>query len=119
MSISLKQAEDIIVFGPEQDCIVLVSPPGTGKSSAAVRAAQRMSAVYLPVYAATMEAIDARGLPMPVDAPKGGKLVGWAAPSHGSWPSSADPSTRSAASSRGSPPFEETSKRARGASRRS
>lgn len=81
MAISLKKAEDCIVYGPEQDCIVLVSPPGTGKSSIVARAAKRIGAAYLPVYAATMEAVDARGLPIPVEHESGNKLVGWAAPS--------------------------------------
>src|ERR1017187_1879654 len=81
MAISLKQAEQVIVHGPEQDCVVLVSPPGTGKSSIVVQAARRMGATYLPVYAATMEAVDARGLPMLVDHASGHKKVGWAAPS--------------------------------------
>ena len=81
MTISLKRAEDILVHAPEQDCVVLVSPPGTGKSSIVVRAARRMGAMYMPVYAATMEAVDARGLPMPIEGPKGQKMVGWAAPS--------------------------------------
>lgn len=89
MAISLKQAEQVIVHGPEQDCIVLVSPPGTGKSSIVVRAAQRMGAMYMPVYAATMEAVDARGLPYPENATEWEtpeqrsnlKRVQWAAPS--------------------------------------
>lgn len=82
MPVSLKQAEDILVHAPEQDCVVLVSPPGTGKSSASFRAAKRMGAMYLPIYAATMEAIDARGLPYLLDAAiKEQKQVGWAAPS--------------------------------------
>ena len=80
MAISLKKAVDVIVNGPEQDCIVLVSPPGTGKSSAVIGAAARMGANYLPVYAATMEAVDARGLPYLKDAGEH-KMVGWAAPS--------------------------------------
>ena len=80
MAISLRQAVDVIVNGPEQDCIVLVSPPGTGKSCAVVNAARKMGANYLPVYAATMEAVDARGLPYLKDAGDH-KLVGWAAPS--------------------------------------
>jgi hypothetical protein len=77
MAVTLKQAEDILVHGPEQDCIVVVSPPGTGKSSAAVRAAIRTGEQYVPVYAATMEAIDARGLP---GYGKDGDVT-WAAPS--------------------------------------
>lgn len=81
MGISLKKATEILVHAPEQDCVVTVSPPGTGKSSAAVSAAKRMGALYMPVYAATMEAVDARGLPYPMDGPKGHKITGWAAPS--------------------------------------
>ena len=81
MAISLKQAENALVHAPEQDMVVLVSPPGTGKSSIVVRAAQRMNAVYTPVYAATMEAVDARGLPYPQEHASGHKVVKWAAPS--------------------------------------
>lgn len=77
--ISLKQAEEIILHAPEQDCVILSSAPGTGKSSAAVRAAQRMGAIYWPVYAATYEAVDARGLPYVYGAETHQK-VGWAAP---------------------------------------
>lgn len=80
MAISLRKAEDVVVHAPAQDMVVLVSPPGTGKSSAAVRAARRTGEHYLPVYAATMEAVDARGLPYPADA-QGGKDTKWAAPS--------------------------------------
>jgi hypothetical protein len=81
MPISLRSAEQALVHAPEQDMVVLVSPPGTGKSSIVVRAAQRMNAVYTPVYAATMEAVDARGLPYPMEHESGHKVVKWAAPS--------------------------------------
>jgi hypothetical protein len=77
--ISLKQAEEILLAAPEQDCVILSSAPGTGKSSAAVRAANRMGAKYWPVYAATYEAVDARGLPY-VYGTNSHQAVGWAAP---------------------------------------
>lgn len=80
MTISLKQAEQVLMCAPEQDCIILSSPPGTGKSSIAVRAANRMGAIYWPVYCATYEAVDARGLPYVYDS-NSHKSVGWAAPS--------------------------------------
>jgi hypothetical protein len=77
--ISLKQAEQVLMCAPEQDCVILSSAPGTGKSSVASRAARRMSALYWPIYAATYEAVDARGLPYVFDS-NAHKNVGWAAP---------------------------------------
>jgi hypothetical protein len=78
--LSLQQAIKVILYGPKQDCLMLTSPPGTGKSNAVVYAAQIMGSHYLPVYAATMEAVDARGLPY-VESANGHKITGWAAPS--------------------------------------
>lgn len=80
MPISIKQAQDVITYGPEQDPIAVMSPPGTGKSAGViVPAARRMGRTYLPVYAATMEAIESRGLPL-VAEQGGHKLMQWAAP---------------------------------------
>lgn len=78
--ISLKQAEQVLLAAPSQDCVILSSAPGTGKSSAVVRASQRAGAKYWPVYAATYEAVDARGLPY-VYGTNSHQSVGWAAPS--------------------------------------
>lgn len=77
--ISLKQAEQIVMVAPKQDCVIALSAPGTGKSSIMARAARRMGAQYWPVYAATYEAVDARGLPYVFDT-NSHKNVGWAAP---------------------------------------
>jgi len=77
--ISLKQAEQVLLAAPEQDCVILSSAPGTGKSSIGARAAAIMGAQYWPVYAATYEAVDARGLPYVYDS-NSHKNVGWAAP---------------------------------------
>lgn len=77
--ISLKQAEEIILAAPAQDCVISSSAPGTGKSSITARAARRMGAIYWPVYAATYEAVDARGLPYVRDSGEY-QSVRWAAP---------------------------------------
>ena len=77
--ISLKQAEQIVLYAPRQDCVIASSAPGTGKSSIMARAARIMGALYWPVYAATYEAVDARGLPYVFDT-NSHKNVGWAAP---------------------------------------
>ena len=81
MSISLGKAVQVIVNSPQQDCLQVMSAPGTGKSTAIVSAAAIMGSRYLPVYAATMEAVDARGLPYVDVATAGHKITGWAAPS--------------------------------------
>jgi hypothetical protein len=78
--ISLKQAEQVLMVAPREDFVSLASAPGTGKSSISVRAANRMGAQYWPVYTATYEAVDARGLPYVYDS-NSHKSVGWAAPS--------------------------------------
>jgi hypothetical protein len=78
--ISLKQAVQVLMYAPMQDCVILVSAPGTGKSNSATYAANCMGALYWPVYAATYEAVDARGLPYVYDS-NSHKNVGWAAPS--------------------------------------
>src|SRR6266568_4951769 len=78
--ISLRQAEQIFLAAPRTDCVIASSAPGTGKSSIVARAARRAAAHYWQVYAATYEAVDARGLPYVYDA-NAHKSVGWAAPS--------------------------------------
>src|SRR5260370_7758062 len=78
--ISLKQAEQVLLAAPRQDCVILSSAPGTGKSSIGARAARIAGGLYWPVYAATYEAVDARGLPYVYDS-NSHKNVGWAAPS--------------------------------------
>lgn len=78
--ITLKQAEQILLAAPAGDCVILSSAPGTGKSSIVARAARKAGAKYWPVYAATYEAVDARGLPYVFDT-NSHKNVGWAAPS--------------------------------------
>lgn len=78
--ISLKQAVQIFLAAPKQDCVIASSAPGTGKSTAVTYASQVANALYWVVYAATYEAVDARGLPYVFDS-NSHKNVGWAAPS--------------------------------------
>lgn len=80
MSVSLAQASKIIKYAPTHDVVSVMSAPGTGKSSTVVDAARQMGAIYWPVYAATYEAVDARGLPMVKEKPSHSS-VEWAAPS--------------------------------------
>lgn len=79
MAISLKEAEQVLLYGPTQDCTALMSAPGTGKSSFVCRVAKRAGMRYWPVYAPTFEVVDARGLPMVQHNPKHA-AVQWAAP---------------------------------------
>ncbi len=84
MAISLKQAQDVILYTPRRRCVVTLSPPGTGKSASAYAAARRAGAVYVEKYTGVMEALDANGVPYVADCPNGRKVMLWAAP--GDWP---------------------------------
>ena len=77
--ISLSKARDVMVHAPSQDCVVVTSPPGTGKDATWYAAAAQVNALTISCYCATMEAVDARGIPYVYDA-DGDKITGWAAP---------------------------------------
>ena len=63
MPISIAEAKSLIKAAPPEDAILLTGPPGFGKSSAVAQAAAESDWHYWPIYAATLEAVELRGLP--------------------------------------------------------
>jgi hypothetical protein len=82
--ISVEDAIRLITVAPPQDAILLVGPPGFGKSACPRIAAQIMKARYWPMYAGTKEAVELQGLPHL--SRRGGRLYGDWAPFQGMFP---------------------------------
>ena len=78
LKISPRQAQDAIVYAPKRDAVMLVSPPGTSKSTMTCCAARRTGETYLPLYTATQEASDIRLPYVEDDTESGLKLAKWA-----------------------------------------
>lgn len=93
MSISIKKAQEVALYAPKGCVPFFMGPPGFGKSKGITyAAAKRAGAVYMDVYTAVREAVDAAGLPYVLEGPDGRKLTGWAPP--GTFPTIASEFTR-------------------------
>lgn len=81
MAISIKQAQDALLYAPRGAVTFVVGPPGFGKSQGTVyAAAKRAGAHYIKQYAAVKEPVDAQGLPFIHERPNGFSTTGWAPP---------------------------------------
>ena len=79
MPITMKQAEDAILFAPAGDMVQTLSPPGEGKSAITHNVAVRGGYVHRIFHAQTLEVVEVGGLPY-IEEWDSKKLVKWAAP---------------------------------------
>jgi transcriptional regulator of aromatic amino acid metabolism len=76
-SLTFEQCVELCLHVPPNEPVIIVGPPGIGKSHVPQEVARRLNAKYWAVYLATLEVVEANGLPHL--ARKDGKLYGaWA-----------------------------------------
>jgi hypothetical protein len=79
MSITMKQAEDAILYAPQQDCVEILSSPGEGKSAIHKAISNRGGYVDKILHSQTLEVVEVGGLPY-IEEADTEKVVRWAAP---------------------------------------